>query len=49
MINFNSPNLEYKIYKSDDIDISNHINSSTMNHIFSKYFYYKYNDMLHSE
>ncbi len=49
MINFNSPNLEYKIYKSDDIDISNHIDSSTLNHIFSKYFYYKYNDTLHGE
>jgi hypothetical protein len=46
MISFQSENLQYKIYKTDPIDISVHINASKLDHIFKEYLYFTTSEKL---
>ena len=46
MIDFDSTNFSYTLYKDDDIDIDLFINNDRLNSIFSKYLYYKYTTVI---
>jgi len=46
MISFQSDNLDYRIYKVDDFDISLHMNSEKLDHIFKEYLYFTLSEMI---